>query len=337
MSEVSDLYQNSLPVKQVKEARASLKIGNGLSVTGNLDLPVQAGECTVKWRSGQPAVVEENGTVHFQKDETTVTLTAVISSGAYTEKSVYELTIASEKDAAAGRYRTALSIPKYISCNMQTEVNGEAVIWSSEPKGIIDADGTVHRPAGDQENKEIMVKAVIGDTVITKQATVMAEGGQILSYVVKGGNLYTGEGDLLAASDSRRSDALFLAARDQVSDEFMPLNKGKAVLYVKWDKDQKTNPDNQMGSPVLFRYQDGSLGAAASGNNKKDGIYIWDTRETTSFENERYLVLNTEGKEVQDPDVVYDSMSECYKIFWKDEQGTSYVSMLSNLNAGSLL
>ena len=175
MSEVSDLYQNSLPVKQVKEARASLKIGNGLSVTGNLDLPVQAGECTVKWRSGQPAVVEENGTVHFQKDETTVTLTAVISSGAYTEESVYELTIASEKDAAAGRYRTALSIPKYISCNMQTEVNGEAVIWSSEPKGIIDADGTVHRPAGEQENKEIMVKAVIGDTVITKQATVMAE------------------------------------------------------------------------------------------------------------------------------------------------------------------
>lgn len=335
MSEVSDLYQKSLPVKQVKEARASLKIGNGLSVTGNLDLPVQAGECTVKWKSGQPAVVEENGTVHFQKDETTVTLTAVISSGAYAEESVYELTIASEKDAAAGRYRTALSIPKYISCNMQTEVNGEAVIWSSEPKGVIDADGTVHRPAGDQENKEIMVKAVIGDTVITKQATVMAEGGQILSYVVKGGNLYTGEGDLLAASDSRRSDALFLAARDQNSDVFMPLNKGKAVLYVKWDKDQKTNPDNQMGSPVLFRYQDGSLGAAASGNNKKDGIYIWDTRETTSFENERYLVLNTEGKEVQDPDVVYDSMAECYKIFWKDEQGTSYVSMLSNLNAGS--
>lgn len=335
LTEVADLYQKSIPVKKVKEARASLKIGDGLTVIDDLDLPVQAGECAVKWKSNKPAVVEENGTVHFQKDEAKVTLTAVISSGTYAEETVYELTIASQKDAAAGRYRTALSIPKYISGNMQTAVNSEPVIWSSEPKGIIDADGTVHRPAGDQENLEIMVKAVIGDTVITKQATVMAEGGQILSYVVKGGNLYTGEGDLLAASDSRRSDALFLAARDPNSDGFTPLNKGKAVLYVRWDKDQKTNPDNQMGSPILFRYQDGSLGAAASGNNKKNGIYIWDSRETTSFENERYLVLNTEGKAVQDPNVVYDSMAECYKIFWKDEQGTSYVSMLRNLDAGS--
>lgn len=335
LTEVSDLYQKSLPVIKVKEARASLKIGDGLSVIEDLNLPAMAGECSVKWKSSKPAVVEENGTVHFPKEETKVTLTAVISSGAYAEEAVYELTIASEADAAAGRYRTALNIPKYITGNMQSTVNGETVIWSSEPKGVIDADGTVHRPAGDQENQQVVVKAVIGNTVITKQAEVLAAGGQILSYVTEGGNLYTGEGDLLAASDSRRSDALFLAAKESQSGSFVPLNKGKAILYVKWDKDQKTNPDNQMGSPVLFRYKDGSLGAAASGNNKKDGIYIWDSSENINFKNERYLVLNTDGKKVQDPDIVYDSLAECYKVFWTDEKGTSYVSMLNNLNAGA--
>lgn len=179
------------------------------------------------------------------------------------------------------------------------------------------------------KSKEITCCTVTGKIAVE-------EGGQILCYVIRGGNLHTGEGDLLAAADSRRSDALYLAAKTTASDRFEVLNKGKAVLYVRWDQDQKQNPDNQMGSPALFRKADGSLGVVATGNNKKNGVYIWDSTEHMTFVNERYFVLASDGKTVCNPEVVYDERNTCYKIFWQEAEGKSYVSMLKELEAGSV-
>ena len=91
-----------------------------------------------------------------------------------------------------------------------------------------------------------------------------------------------------------------------------------------------------MGSPVLFRKADGSLAAAASGNNNRNGIYVWDTDEDMLFTSERFLVLADEGTKVQNPSVVYDEMAETYKVFWQDGEGTSYVSLMDNLNRGTV-
>ncbi len=84
------------------------------------------------------------------------------------------------------------------------------MVWECSKEGLIAEDGTVTRP---KKDTKVTVKAVIDGVTIAREATVMAEGGQILSYVIQGGNLYQNTGDLLAAADSRRSDALFLAAK----------------------------------------------------------------------------------------------------------------------------
>ena len=331
-AEVAGLYQDAQKIQKVKEVKLALQAGDGVDVAGSLTLPTESEDCTIVWKSSDPSLIENDGTVHFKDAAQKVTLTAVVTNGTYSEQREFELTVASKADADSAQYRMGLTIPRYISRNLQNTVNGKAVVWECSKEGLIAEDGTVTRP---KKDTKVTVKAVIDGVTVTREATVMAEGGQILSYVIQGGNLYQNTGDLLAAADSRRSDALFLAAKTKEETSYTELNKGKAILYVRWSGDQKTNPDNQMGSPILFRKADGSLAAAASGNNQKNGIYVWDSKADMTFTGERFLTLAQTGKKVQNPSILYDEMVGAYKVFWQDESGTSYVSLMADLEAGT--
>lgn len=331
--EVAGLYAEALEIQQVQEAKTTLNLKNGAMVCDNLSLPLSSGACSIVWESDNTKALENDGTVHFQDKSVSVKLTAVIKSGSYSETIEFELTVPTASEAKGEKYRTRLSIPAYISEDLQKEVDGQEIVWSCVPEGLIASDGKVTRPSKDTD---ATVTATIADAEITKNVKVMAEGGQVLSYVIQGGNLYENTGDLLASSDSRRSDALFLATKTTEEESYTELNKGKAVVYVKWDGDQKSNPDNQMGSPILFRKADGSLAAAASGNNNKNGIYVWDTQNNMAFANERFLTLADAGTKVQNPSVIYDSMSGGYKIFWQDQNDKTYVSLMTDLKNGTV-
>ena len=330
--EVDALYEDAYAVQSVQEAKAGLKLKNGMTVNENLTLPTESGDCAISWTSSNEEALSNDGTVHFQEQSTDVVLTATITCGSYSEDVSYELTVPTEAEAKGAIYKTQLLIPAYVSENLQSEVNGQTIKWSGDPAGLIEEDGTVNAP---EKDTKVTVTAKIGEASVTKDVTVLSDGGEILSYVIQGGNLYENTGDILAAKDSRRSDALFLAAKTSSEDTYQELNKGKAVVYVKWDGNQKTSPDNQMGSPILFRKADGSLGAAASGNNNRNGIYVWDTKNNVNFTGERFLTLAAAGTKVQNPSVVYDQMSQGYKVFWEDGAGKSYVSLLDNLKSGS--
>ncbi len=331
--EVAGLYAEALEIQQVQEAKTTLNLKNGAMVCDNLSLPLSSGACSIVWESDNTKALENDGTVHFQDKSVSVKLTAVIKSGSYSETIEFELTVPTASEAKGEKYRTRLSIPAYISEDLQKEVDGQEIVWSCVPEGLIASDGKVTRPSKDTD---ATVTATIADAEITKNVKVMAEGGQVLSYVIQGGNLYENTGDLLASSDSRRSDALFLAAKTTEEESYTELNKGKAVVYVKWDGAQKANPDNQMGSPILFRKADGSLAVAASGNNNKNGIYVWDTQDNMAFTNERFLTLADAGTKVQNPSVIYDSMSGGYKIFWQDQNDKTYVSLMTDLKNGTV-
>ena len=122
-----------------------------------------------------------------------------------------------------------------------------------------------------------------------------------------------------------------MAAKTEASGQYEPLNKGKAILYVKWEGSQKDYPDRQMGSPSFFRTAEGKLGVIASANNNTDSIYLWDTKDTVNFTNQRTIKLNGSGMAVQDPVLVYDSASGKYKVSWRNEHGASYLTTLENL------
>ena len=335
--EVGELYDEALDIQNVKEMIAGIDLEDGDTIYDpELNLPTDSETCTVVWSSSDPEVIGTDGTVQFGGEPREVTLTAEITSGSYTETVSYTLNVPDAEEAAAGAYRAQLLIPRYISEDLQSEVDGQPITWSCSEEGLVSSDGTVTRPQ--DEDRTVTLTASFGNSRIEKEVTIMSEGGQILSYVIQGGNLYTGEGDLLAASDSRQSDALFLAAKTDDEDTYEELNKGKAVLYVRWtgaNDNQNELPDNQMGSPVLFREADGTIGAAASGNNNRNGIYVWDTEENMAFCSERFLVLAESGTRVCDPWVIYDTMTEAYKVFWEDGEGHSYVSILEDLRNGT--
>ena len=333
-AQAGQLYRKALEIQNVKELKSGISIPDGKTVYGDLNLIQSTDTCQVTWTSSNENAVKTDGTVVFGEERQEVKLTAEITCGSYSETCEYTVTVPSQEEAQAGIYRSQLLIPRYVSEDLQQEADGQAVAWSCSEEGLVAEDGTVTRP---EKDTEVTLTAEISGSKIQRDVTILAKGGQILTYVIQGGNLYENTGDLLAAADSRRSDALFLAAKTDEEEAYTELNKGKAVVYVKWSGDQNSSPDNQMGSPVLFRKADGSLGAAASGNNHRNGIYVWDTDERMLFTGERFLTLAEAGTQVQNPSVVYDEMAEAYKIFWQDETGTSYVSLTDSLDSGSVI
>lgn len=146
--------------------------------------------------------------------------------------------------------------------------------------------------------------------------------GSILTYVSNG------DGGYLSPADSRRTDALYIAAKENKEQQYTILNKGKPILYVKWEDSVENDPDAQMGSPSLFRKPDGTYGLVASENNKGSGVYLWDSLDLITFANQRRIQVNTDGLSVEDPVIEYDARSETYQLFWRSSGGkASYVSV----------
>ncbi len=254
------------------------------------------------------------------EQDVSVVLAATVKLGTAESTKEFQIKIpaATSEDLAAG-----IVIPRYITSDLQTEASGEKITWSCDKEGLVSADGKVTLPEEAQGSQKAVVTASVGGTALASgEAEFLPYGGSVLTYVTKGE-------DLLAYEDSRRTDALYVAVKD--GQGYEPLNKGKALLYVKWSGDQKDNPDRQMGSPSFFRKADGTLGVVASANNHTDSIYLWDTEGTVAFINERLLKLNGNGIAVQDPAVVFDSASGQYKVFWKGGNGSSYLTVLENL------
>ncbi|MBD3922335.1 family 43 glycosylhydrolase [Paenibacillus sp. PR3] len=146
--------------------------------------------------------------------------------------------------------------------------------------------------------------------------------GSILTYVSKG------DGGYLSPADSRRTDALYIAAKENRDERFTNLNKGKPILYVKWEDSVENAPNAQMGSPSLFRKPDGTYGLVASENNKGSGIYLWDSMDLIAFSNQRRIEVNRDGVALEDPKIVYDASSDTYQLFWRSGGGeVSFVSV----------
>jgi GH43 family beta-xylosidase len=156
-----------------------------------------------------------------------------------------------------------------------------------------------------------------GDVHVMNEESFVKKGGTLLTYVSKG------DGGYLSPADSRRSDALYIAAKDVNSDHYEILNKGKPILYIKWTDSVENEPNAQMGSPSIFRKPNGTYGLVSSENNKGTGLYLWDSEDLLTFKNQRRVQVNFEGLTVEDPKVVYDSFTNSYKLFWKSFNGAA--------------
>lgn len=301
---------------------------------GDLALPAAGARSTIEWGSSDAGVIDPSGTVNRPDVDTTVTLTATLTLAGTTRTQDFSVLVPA---VTTDELAASLVIPGRIAEDLQSEVLGREVTWTGAPAWVSD-DGTVTRPARGADPVQVTLTASIAGRTLTGATTILPQGDDALTYVSAGGNVFLGE-DLLSPPDSRRSDALRIALGGNDTG-WTPLNRGQALLYVRWNGDQKSEAgkDWQMGSPTLFRDADGDLGVVASANNNRTGVYLWDTAaDGTTFTGERYLTVTTRAGAVRDPRVVWDAATERYKIFWRDGAGGAFVSTFATLSAGATL
>lgn len=234
---------------------------------------------------------------------------------------------------------SALAIPTRITGDLPSSTLGKTVTWSASGPGAdrVAPDGAVSLPASGSVAVSLSARIDGIETPVTADAEIVAVGGEISTSVkditVSGGV----KSDPLAYDDDRRADALYVSARPAGEQEWEPLNRGQAILYVAWDGTQSAKPNAQMGSPTLLRRADGSLGAAASQNNATDSIYVWDSVDGATFTNQRAVKVATDGSIVTDPRIVFDAAAATYKVFWTDRlSGEGRVTRLADLTVSAV-
>ncbi|MDR2253807.1 MAG: family 43 glycosylhydrolase, partial [Bifidobacteriaceae bacterium] len=328
------IYDKAMIASEVAEAAAEdaavvaaelvSAVGGPLLTEEQVALPTYGGH--VSWTSQDAAVQVSDGvnaTVSLPTDGSAryALLTATATVRGETSSKVVTATLSAVTPGMA------LAVPAIVVEDLPSSVLGHTIEWSFTEAGHVAANGAVTLPASGSVSGTLTA-TIDGDEVLSAASSIAAPGGRIATYVK------TGVDDLLAYPDDRRSDALFVAAQGAGDATWEALNRNQAILYVLWDGTQAANPNAQMGSPELFRFEDGHLGAVSSANNAGDGIYVWDADETSTFRGERFIEL-TSTSQVLHPHVVWDAAAQLYKVYWSDAGGGAHVTLLADLADGA--
>lgn len=129
--------------------------------------------------------------------------------------------------------------------------------------------------------------------------------GEVFEKGVYYGTLYS----YIEHGESNRKEALCLAVDKQ--GVITVLNGGQPVLYARYGM-------KKMGSPVLFRKADGSLGLVAADHQGSTYITVFDSYNGTKFTNERFVQVNRANIVVKDLSCSYNETSGVYELFWTD-------------------
>lgn len=144
--------------------------------------------------------------------------------------------------------------------------------------------------------------------------------GVLLTYD-KGANADSG------IESSQREAALYAAARVKGSSEYTMLNNGKAIHYPSSRYAVDPVGTGMMKTPRLFRKPNGSFGLIAGNNNTESTVYLFDSADLITYNNERLLSLNDSGIAVKDPFAKYDDGIGAYRIRWTGSDNRFYESV----------
>ena len=101
-AQAGQLYRKALEIQNVKETKSGITLQDGKTVYSDLELIQGTDECKVVWTSSNENAIRTDGTVLFGDKKQTVTLTAVITCGSYSEECSYDIIVPSEDEAQAG-------------------------------------------------------------------------------------------------------------------------------------------------------------------------------------------------------------------------------------------
>ncbi|PPF72829.1 family 43 glycosylhydrolase [Rathayibacter sp. AY1E6] len=232
--------------------------------------------------------------------------------------------------------RAALDVPTTVLGDLPAQVLGNTVTWTASGAGAarVSSTGAVNL-SGLTAPVAVRLQAAVAGQTFAWDSTLAVPGGRIATSVKTVTTTNGVKDDPLAYNDDRRADSLFTAALPAGATTWEPLNRSQSILSVLKDGDQAQRPNAQMGSPLLFRSKDGSLGAVSSQNNATDSVYLWSSADGRTFRDQRVLRV-APGSVVTDPRIVFDSALGVYKLFWTDLLTTEgRVTLFTDLASGT--
>lgn len=247
--------------------------------------------------------------------------------------------LGAQPSAVTSDIRAALAVPALITDNLPSQVLGHTVTWVATGIGAgrVTSSGAVNTGGLNGAKAPVRLQATVDGTAetFTWDSEIVAPGGRVATYVKTVTTTNGAKDDPLAYNDDRRADAMYAAALPAGASTWEPLNRSQAILYVANDGDQQVRPNSQVGSPSLFRYANGSLGAITGQNNATDSVYVWTSADGRTFRDQRAVQI-APGSVITDPRVIYDTATQKYKVFWTDLlTGEGRVTVLTDLTAAA--
>jgi len=309
--------------------KAGLTLGDTSAVTADLSLPAigPAYGSKVTWASSNPAVITAAGVVTRQDADTTVTMTATISSGTTSDTKAFPVTVKTALSAAerVELARAALTVANLddVRGNLTLPLTGlhaTTVEWSSADPATISTTGVVHRPAAGSAAKTVALTAKISLGTTTAEKTLTATVPALpVAAPLKGYAFAYFTGDSIAGEKIS-----FAASQGNNALKWTELNGGQPVLT-------STLGSKGLRDPFLIRSPEGdkffliatdlSIGGGTSWDeSQRQGsryIEVWESTDLVNWGQQRHVLVSppTAGN-TWAPEAYYDEALGQYVVFW---------------------
>lgn len=305
----------------LENAVSELTLGDTSAIKSNLSLPLTMdGGVAVSWLSSDETVITGNGEVSRPADRNAeVILTATLTLSDHSVQKEFTVTVVkgdSNQDLEdAKKALKMLTVTAEDIKLPETGILGTSLTWESSDDTIMTDEGKINkRPASGAGNDKVTMKATIskGGLFVTKdfEIEIMEEFyGYILGYI-------TGDKD--------RTGSLHIAYSKNGKD-FTALNGNSGIQFARIDTNDGTKnltTGIRYTEVYLFRKGDGTFGLAAPQGKNQKSVYLYDSKDLLSYENERLLAANTSSGNISDVECYYDTLVGAYRLNWKNGNDT---------------
>ena len=201
---------------------------------------------------------------------------------------------------------------------LPSSYEGESIEWKIEEGHASLSDGIIHKTDGAEEYEPLSLTLTCGDTVISfENLTLLDEAvGYLIAY-------FTSEG-----TDKEQLKFAYTFN----CEYWFKIHNDRGIL-------KPETGTRRLRDPSIVRKPSGGFALLATQGYDTDSIYVFDTEDFVTFENERVLWLNASSEEMElsgtsawAPEAFYDPLLERYVIIWSSpEDGGVFCSYSQDL------
>ena len=313
---------------------AALDLGDTGAVTADLTLPATGPTgTTITWSSSDPAVVEDDGTVHraaYGQPDGEATLTATLTRGDVSrEAGPFAVTVLAEEQDDAGKAQDAVAAvelvhPDDVRGNLTLPtagLHGTALTWSSAAPSVVSDTGEVTRPAHGETAVDVplTVTGTLGGataqrTIVVRVVPLPAPADREAYAFAYFAGESTDQGEKIFFGASRGNDPL----------DYDVLNDGRPVL-------ESSYGTKGLRDPFIIRSAEGdrfyllatdlkAYPAVDFGEAQETGskyLEVWESTDLVNWSDQRHVKVSSDlAGNTWAPEAFYDEEAGEYVVYW---------------------